>query len=180
MTAPSFAGPCRLCGALLSSSSHTQLLLEEKYTCVCVCSFTWFFLNLCDPMDGSPPGSSVHGISQTRIQEWVAISCSRGPSWPRDWTHISFISCIGRRFLTSVSPRKIYIYIYIYISIYICSVAQLCLTLCNPMGCCMPGFPVLHHLAQTHVHWVGDAIQPSHPPSSSCPVFNLAQHQGLF
>ena len=54
-----------------------------------------------------------------------------------------------------------------------CSVAQLCLTLCNPMDCSMPGFPVLHHLpelAQTHVHWVGDAIQPSHP---LCPLFLL-------
>ena len=52
-----------------------------------------------------------------------------------------------------------------------CSVTQLCLTLCNPMVCSMPGFPVLHYLpefAQTDVHWVGDAIQSSHsllPPS---------------
>ena len=46
------------------------------------------------------------------------------------------------------------------------SVAQLCLTLCDPMDCSTPGFPVFHHLlelAQTHVHWAGDAIQPSHP-----------------
>ena len=49
---------------------------------------------LCDPLDCSPPGSSVHGISQARILEWVAISFSRGSSWPREWTHIS---CIGRR-----------------------------------------------------------------------------------
>ena len=65
-----------------------------------------------------------------------------------------------------------------------CSVAQSCLTLCKPMDCRMPGFPVLHHLlklAQTHVHWVSDAIQPSHPLSSpSPPAFNLSQHQGLF
>ena len=64
------------------------------------------------------------------------------------------------------------------------SVAQLCPTLCNPMDCSMPGFPVYHQLpelAQTHVHWVGDAIQPSHPLSShSLPDFNLSQHQGLF
>ena len=47
-----------------------------------------------------------------------------------------------------------------------CSVTQVCLTLHNPMDCSMPGFPVLHHLpelAQIHVHWVSDAIQPSHP-----------------
>ena len=54
-----------------------------------------------------------------------------------------------------------------------CSVAQSCSTLCDAMDCSMPGFPVLHHLlelAQTHVHWVSDAIQPSHPviPFSSC------------
>ena len=65
-----------------------------------------------------------------------------------------------------------------------CSVAQLCLTLCDSMDCSMPGFPVLHHLlelTQTHVHLVGDAIQPSCPLSSpSPPAFNLSQHQGLF
>ena len=56
------------------------------------------------------------------------------------------------------------------------SVAQSCQTLCDPMNCSMPGFPVLHQLlelAQAHVHWVDDAIQPSHPLSSpsfsSCP-----------
>ena len=50
-----------------------------------------------------------------------------------------------------------------------CSVIQLCPTCCDPMDCSTPGFPVLHHLlelAQTHVHWVRDAIQPSHPLSS--------------
>ena len=65
-----------------------------------------------------------------------------------------------------------------------CSVTQWCLTLCNPMDCSTPGFPFHHQLpepAQTHVHWVGDAIQPSHPPSSpSPPALNLSQHQGLF
>ena len=65
-----------------------------------------------------------------------------------------------------------------------CSVAWSCLTLCDPMDCSTPGFPVLHHLpglAQTHVHRVGDAIQLSHPLlSPSPPAFNLSQHQGLF
>ena len=64
------------------------------------------------------------------------------------------------------------------------SVAQLCLTLWDPMDCRTPGFPIHHQLpehAQTHVHWVGDAIQPSHPLSSpSPPAFNLSQHQNLF
>ena len=63
-----------------------------------------------------------------------------------------------------------------------CSVAQSCLTLCDPMDCSTTGFPVLHHIlefVQTHAHWVGDAIQPSHPLSSPSPAFNLSQHQGL-
>ena len=59
-----------------------------------------------------------------------------------------------------------------------------CLTLCNPMDCSTSGFPVHHQLpklAQTQVHQVGDAIQPSHPLSSpSLPTFNLSQHQALF
>ena len=64
-----------------------------------------------------------------------------------------------------------------------CSVTQSCPTLHSPMDCSTPGFFVLHHLpelAQTHVHWVGDAIQPSHPLSSPSPAFTLSQHQGLF
>ena len=64
------------------------------------------------------------------------------------------------------------------------SVIQLCLTLCNPMDCSTLGLPVHHQLSdftQTHVHWVSDAIQPSHPLSSpSPPAFNISQHQGLF
>ena len=63
------------------------------------------------------------------------------------------------------------------------SVSQLCLTLCDPMDCSRPGFPVHHQLpglTQTHVHPVGDSIQSSHPLSSpSPPAFNLSQHQGL-
>ena len=64
------------------------------------------------------------------------------------------------------------------------TVVQSCLTLCNPMDCSKTGFPVHHKLpklAQTHFHWVGDAIQLSHPLlSPSPPAFTLSQHQGLF
>ena len=64
------------------------------------------------------------------------------------------------------------------------SVAQCCLTLCDPMNCSMPGLPVHHQLPRSpksHVHWVGDAIQPSGPLSSpSPPALNFSQHQGLF
>ena len=69
-------------------------------------------------------------------------------------------------------------------SVQFSSVTQSCLTLSNPMDCSRPGVPVHHQLlqlAQTHVHRVGDAIQPSHPLSSPSPTaFNLSQHQGLF
>ena len=64
------------------------------------------------------------------------------------------------------------------------SVTKSCPTLCDPMDYRTPGFPVHHQFlefTQTHVHWVGDVIQPSHPLSSpSPPIFNHSQHQGLF
>ena len=65
-----------------------------------------------------------------------------------------------------------------------CSIDKLCSTFCDSMNYSTPGFPVLYYLlefAQTHVHWIGDAIKPSHPllpPSPS--ALNLSQHQGLF
>ena len=54
---------------------------------------------LCKPVVCSPLGSSVHGILQARILEWVAMPSSKGSSWPRDWTCVSSISCIGRQIL---------------------------------------------------------------------------------
>ena len=68
-------------------------------------------------------------------------------------------------------------------SVQFSSVAQSCLTFCNPMECSMPVLPVHHQLlglTQTHVHPVGDAIQPSHFLSSPSPAFNLSEHQCLF
>ena len=70
------------------------------------------------------------------------------------------------------------------VSVQFSTVAQLCLTLCDPVNCSTPGFPVHHKLpefAQTPIHSVGDAIQPSHPLSCPLPpAFDLSQHQGLF
>ena len=71
--------------------------------------FSWFlitksWLTLCDPMDCSMPGSSVHGISQARILEWVAISFCRGSSWPKDGTQVS---CIAGRLFTVWTTREI-------------------------------------------------------------------------
>ena len=68
------------------SCTHLTLLSEV----------TQSYLTLCDPMDYSLSGSSIHGIFQARLLQWVAISFSRGSSWPRDWTQVSCI--VGRRF----------------------------------------------------------------------------------
>ena len=71
-----------------------------------------------------------------------------------------------------------------HLSVQFSLVSQSCLTLCNSMDCSTPSFPVHHQLpelAQTHVHWVNDAIQPSHPLSSTSPLaLNLSQHHDLF
>ena len=72
-------------------SNHYQIL-----TCMIHPHSLQLCPTLCDLMDCSMPGSSVHGILQARILEWVAISFSRGSSWPRDQTSISFVSWIGR------------------------------------------------------------------------------------
>ena len=81
-------------------------LLDFKWSIVpsltwaCVCAqLLQSCLILCNPMDCSPPGSSVYGISQARILEWVAMPSSRGSSWPRNWTHVSCTSKIGKRIL---------------------------------------------------------------------------------
>ena len=90
------------------------------------------------------------------------------------YTCVCFFLCLDRmgRFMLHLS------------SVQFSSVTQLCPTLCNPTDCSTPGFPVhtqFWELAQTHVLWVSDAIQLSHPLSSpSPPAFNLSQHQGLF
>ena len=72
---------------------HIYILLGVL---ICLCVSHLVVLTLCDPMNCSPPGSSVHGIFQAIILEWVAISFSRGSSWPRDWTWVSRI--VGRFF----------------------------------------------------------------------------------
>ena len=152
---------------------------------------------LCDPVDCSPPGSSVHGILQARILEWIGISFSRGSSQLRDLTQVSCIA--GRCFILWAT-----IFILVFkISIYelfrntkikitshgnsyciCCSVAKLCPTPCDHRDCSTPAFPVLHYLpefAQTHIHGVDDAIHPSHPPSPHSPSApSHSQDQGLF
>ena len=98
----------------LQDCAHTQRLtvlllslvmsLHGRQMCsMSVCLVTQSHPTLCSPMDCSLPGSSVHGILQARILEWVAMPSSRGSSRPRNWTHIS---CIADRFFTTESPGK--------------------------------------------------------------------------
>ena len=85
--------------SLVSLVTTTLLVLSFQNVCVHAQSLQ-SCLTLCDPIDCSPPGSSIHGISQTRILEWVVISSSRGSSPPRDQTRVSCISFIAKRFFT--------------------------------------------------------------------------------
>ena len=75
-------------------------------TCTCMLCHVW----LCDPMDCCSPGSSVHGFFQARILEWDAGFQLQGSDWPRDWTHVSWVFCIGRQILyhctTWEAPRS--------------------------------------------------------------------------
>ena len=116
------------------------------------------------------PWTVVHGILQARILVWVAVPFSRGSSQTQG-PNPGLLHCSHQGSPTSLVQS-------------VSSVAQSCPTLCDPVDCSTLGFSVHHQLpepTQTHVHWVSDAIQPSHPLlSSSPPIFNLSQHQGLF
>ena len=92
---------------------------------------------------------------------------------------------MGKRHEETITDGKIIMNVFsILLAVQFSSVAQSCLTLCDPMKCSTPGLPVHHQLpefTQTHVHQLGDAIQPSHPQSSpSPPAPNPSQHQSLF
>ena len=151
-------------------------------------------LTPCNPMDWSPPGSSVHGILQARILEWVAISFSRGSSQPRNGLPFPSQGDLPSPGIKHGSPAlqadslpseppgaPLALQ---FSSVQFISVAQSCPTLCDPMNHSTPGLPVHHQLpefTQTRVHRVSDAIQPSHPLSSpSPPAPNPSQHQSLF
>jgi len=84
--------------------------LVTYFMCVCLqlLSHVWIFF---DHMDCSSPGSSVHGILQARILEWVAVSSSRGSSWLRGWTWGSCVSCIGRQIVYNLESLLSILYI---------------------------------------------------------------------
>ena len=92
----------------LSTRCQATELFTWSSVCVCLCllwdmcmrakSLQWC-PTLWDPVDHSPPGFCVHRIFQARILEWVVVPSSRGPSRPRNWMHVSYVSCIGRQVL---------------------------------------------------------------------------------
>ena len=131
--------------------------------------------------------AAVHGVtkSRTQLSDWTNTpkgSSLVTPDTPdrvlQDtycWHSPSSIRLLFHISVNRSSPTS---------SVQFSSFTQSCLTLCNPMNCSTPGLPVHHQLpefTQTHVHWVGDAIQPSHLLSSpSSPAPNPSQHRGLF
>ena len=98
-----------------SKNTLYDLIMVDMCCCVCVGVCVWVLVarsrpTLCDPMDCSLPGSSVHGILQARILEWVAIPFFRGSSWPRDRTQVS---CTAGRFFTAWATREDRLLLYI-------------------------------------------------------------------
>ena len=126
----------------------------------------------------------VHGImkSWAQLSDWAQNLRTSAGNWM--WQHQWQNTENGSKINTEWRIGSNFCAIDSFFNTYFISVAQLCLTLCDPMDCSMAGFPVYHQLlelAQTHIHWVSDVIQPSHPLSSpSPPAFNPYQHQGLF
>ena len=126
------------------------------------CAWLLSHVQLCDPMDCSlpcpPPGDlpkpGIEPTSPTSQADSLPSEPPGKPTWSYNCTLLLLFSC------------------------------SVCPTLCNPMDFSTPGFPVLHYLpefAQTHVYWVDDTIQPSHPlPPPSPPVLNLSWHHGHF
>ena len=144
-------------------------------------------LTLCNPSPPIPwllcpwnsPDKNIGVGSHSLLQ-------ARGSFQPRDWT---CVSCIAGRFFYHLSHQEspqdsIKLRFFLFVTFQFSSVTQSCPTLCDPMNHSMPGLPVHHQFpefTQTHVHRVGDAIQPSHPLSSpSPPAPNPSPHQGLF
>ena len=151
-----------------------------KLCCVCV-SRSQSCLTCCKPMDCSPPGYTIHAILLAIKLEKVAIPFPRVSSRPRDWP---WVSCIAGGFFTIWATREALKLPCLWYFVaaawtettpctHYCSVAKSRPTLWDSMDCSTPGFPVLHYFlefAQTHVPWVCDAIQPSHPLLPPLPV----------
>ena len=142
----------------------------KSLLCVCAkslqsCPILW------DAMDCSLSDSHVRGILQTRILEWVAMPASTESSWPRDQSQVSYVSCIGKWFFTisatwEAPTNKDWLPLVV-----LCSVAELCLTLCKPMNCSPPDFSVRGIFQARILEWVaisssGDLPGPGMEPVS--------------
>ena len=118
----------------------------------CCCSMPRSCLTLCNRMDCSLPGTSVHGIYRARILELVAISSSRGSSQPKDQTHVAYIT--GRLFTTD-PPGKPLRNITITLNLLpFSSLTQSCPTLCDPVDCNLPGSSVRGIFQARILEWV--------------------------
>ena len=150
-------------------------------------------------MDYSVPGSSIHGIFQARVLEchrrsgfkpWVGKIPQRrkwhptlvffpGNSMNREvWQ--TWLKQLNMYAISKINKKSFKIRLH---SVQFSLITQSCLTLCNPVDCSTPGLPVHHQLlepTQTHVHWVGDAIPPSHPLPTlkeSANYFSWSKHR---
>ena len=126
----------------------------------------------------------VEGVSAISFIRVLIFFMRVLPSWPNQFpkTLLPNIITLGIRSpYMNFGGEEHSVYC---VSVPFSSVTQSCPTFCNPMDCSTPGFPVHHQLlevTQTYIHWVSDAIQPSHPLLSPFPpAFNFSQHQGLF
>ena len=125
------------------------------------------------------------GWVKSKLLYLVGRGSEKSEQWSMDslqevWKHLKLLLI---RLCTKTWSFKFSEQFHPKVSKSISSVTQSCPTLCDPMNCSMPGLPVHHQLpefTQTHVHRVGDAIQPSHPLLSPSPALNLSQQQGLF
>ena len=118
---------------------------KESYICVCIhAQLLRFCLTLCNPMDYSTLGSSIHGILQGRILDWVAISYSKGSSQPRDQTRVS---CIVGRFFTTEPPAAA-------AAAAAANSLQPCPILCDPIDGSPPGPAVPGILQARTLEWV--------------------------
>ena len=151
--------------------------------CLCVCCITQSCPTLCSPMDCSPLGSPVPGIPQARI---LGVGCHAllQRIFPIQGSNPCLLGFLHWQMGSSpLAPPAEPATLVDSCHYSLFSQSLSCVQLSDPKSCRVPGFPVLHYilgLAQTHVHWIGDAIQPSHPLSPLSPSApSLSQHQGL-
>ena len=177
---------------------YTFYFKYKILSCQRLLLFTQSYPILCNPMDCSTPGffalHQLSGLAQTHVH-WIRNAIQPPhplllPSPPAlnlsqheglfQW--VSSLHQVAKVWELQLH-RQSFQWTFRVDFFGCCSVAKSCSTVHDPMDYSMPDSPVPHHLpesAQVHVHWIGDAIQPSHPLLLSSSAFSLSQHQGLF